>query len=79
MNKNELMPGFKTIPLSMETFHALDTTHTDEIQRAVATFQASWEKPIVLFDLKSKSYAKFSASATGHQSLINIVTDQSQH
>jgi hypothetical protein len=78
LNKNELAPGFETIPLSMETFHTLDATHTDEIQRAVATFQASREKPIVLFDLESKSYAKFSASATGQRSLMNIVTDQSR-
>jgi hypothetical protein len=79
LNKNELAPGFKTIPLAMETFHAIDATHTDEIQRAVATFQASREKPIVLFDLESKSYAKFSTSATGQQSLMNIVTEQSRH
>jgi hypothetical protein len=80
LNKNELVPGFETIPLSMETFHALDAAHTDEIQQAVATFQASREKPIVLFDLESKSYAKFSASASGQRSLflMNIVTDQSR-
>jgi hypothetical protein len=79
LNKNELTPGFKTIPLFMEIFYALDAAYTDEIQRAVATFQASWEKPIILFNLKSKLYAKFLALASGQRSLINIMTDQSQY
>lgn len=75
-NENELAPGFETTALSMETFHHMDATEEDEIQRAVNTFQAIDKKPIVLLDLDSKSYAKFSASTEGQQALKRVVTER---
>jgi hypothetical protein len=77
-NDYELAPGFESKALSMETFHKLEPMDENTIQSTVATFQASRRKPIVLFDLSNRSYAKFSLSSKGLQALQGAVTDRSQ-
>jgi hypothetical protein len=76
-NENELAPGIETTALSMETFRELEITESEVLQ-AVNTFQASRKKPVVLLDLNSNSYAKFSTSKAGQEALEAVIMNQAR-